>query len=52
MKLLQKYFSLFVDAFKNPCIFASNTTRHASHKNSAPGRVFEFYTGHIQGGRL
>ena len=28
-------------------IFASNNTRHASHLNSAPGRVFDFYRGTI-----
>ncbi len=29
---------------KNGCTFTLNTTRHASHKNCAPGRVFEFFT--------
>lgn len=27
------------------CIFVGNKTRHASHSNSAPGRVFDFYGG-------
>jgi hypothetical protein len=25
------------------CIFAGNNTSHASHLNSAPGLVFDFY---------
>jgi len=28
-------------------IFASNNTCHASRKNSAPGRVFDFYRGEL-----
>jgi hypothetical protein len=28
-------------------IFVGNKTHHASHKNSAPGWVFDFYGGHI-----
>ena len=27
------------------CIIVGNKTRHASHSNSAPGRVFDFYGG-------
>lgn len=30
----------------NYCIFDNNRTRHASHWNSAPRRVFDFYGGH------
>ena len=29
----------------NDTIFASNKTHHASHLNSAPGWVFDFYRG-------
>jgi hypothetical protein len=28
-------------------IFASNKTHHASHLNSAPGWVFDFYGGNV-----
>lgn len=28
-------------------IFAGNKTHHASHLNSAPGWVFDFYGGHV-----
>jgi hypothetical protein len=28
-------------------IFVSNKTHHASHLNSAPGWVFDFYGGHV-----
>jgi hypothetical protein len=35
-------------AYSNAChIFVNNKTRHASHLNSAPGRVFDFYGGYI-----
>jgi len=40
---------LFVAAFKIGCIFAGNMTRHASHQNCAPGRVFEFYAVDMKG---
>lgn len=32
---------------KNDIIFAINRTRHASHLNSAPRRVFDFYGGYV-----
>jgi hypothetical protein len=28
-------------------IFVTNKTHHASHLNSAPGWVFDFYGGHL-----
>jgi hypothetical protein len=40
--------SVFVcNCIKFDIIFASNKTHHASHLNSAPGWVFDFYGGHV-----
>lgn len=34
-------------SIKFDTIFALNKTHHASHLNSAPGWVFDFYGGHV-----
>ncbi len=33
------------NSYKYDTIFVTNRTRHASHLNSAPRRVFDFYGG-------
>lgn len=50
--LMTKFIPLLLKKYKNICIFnkfdsifATNKTHHASHRNSAPGWVFDFYRG-------
>lgn len=38
------YFSYLLVVSKKSITFVTNMTSHASHRNSAPGEVFEFYT--------
>lgn len=35
----------FVQILSNFCTFVINNTSHASHQNSAPGLVFDFFRG-------
>ena len=38
-----KFLSSGIDNLIISCIFTCNNTSHASHLNSAPGLVFDFY---------
>lgn len=44
---LLKSCSKVCSCIKFDTIFVSNKTHHASHLNSAPGWVFDFYGGHV-----
>lgn len=44
---LLKNCSKVCSCIKFDIIFVSNKTHHASHLNSAPGWVFDFYGGHV-----
>lgn len=44
--VLKKFLKVW-NFIKFDTIFASNKTHHASHLNSAPGWVFDFYGGHV-----
>jgi hypothetical protein len=47
MNYFENNFVFVCKCIKYDIIFASNKTHHASHMNSAPGWVFDFYGGLI-----